>query len=71
MWKLYEIFKILQIQKRTVSSETIRGSMAFGKLINKGSDSRTPPTTTLIFIQKNYLIFYPQTLNSTTNIATT
>ena len=26
MWKLYEIFKILQIQKRIVSAETIQGN---------------------------------------------
>ena len=26
MWKLYEIFKVLKIQKRIVSAETIRGN---------------------------------------------
>ena len=50
MWKLYEIFKTLQIQKRTVSAETIYGNAVFGKLINKSANSRTPPTTTLILI---------------------
>ena len=53
MWKQYEIFMILQIQKRTVSAETIRGNTVFGKLINKGANSKTPPSTTLIFIQKS------------------
>jgi hypothetical protein len=26
MWKLYEYFKTLQVQKRIVSAETIRGN---------------------------------------------
>ena len=30
MWKLYEIFKVLKIQKRVVSAEIIRGNTVVG-----------------------------------------
>ena len=33
MRKLYEIFKILQIEKRIVSAETIRGNTVVSELI--------------------------------------
>jgi hypothetical protein len=32
MWKLYEIFKVLKIQKRIVSTETIRGNTVRKKI---------------------------------------
>ena len=35
MWQLYEIFKILQIQKRIVSAETIRGNTIYRNFIQK------------------------------------
>ena len=46
MWKLYEIFKVLKIQKRIVSGEIIRGNTVLhGKLlksshisVNKGME---------------------------------
>ena len=32
MWKLYEIFKVLKVQKRIVSAESIRGNTVVLKL---------------------------------------
>ena len=51
MQKLYEIFRILQIQKRIVSAETICGNMVF------------PPCTTFILLSAG--LFCPALLFAT------